>query len=239
MAMDVPDYQEISGINDRLQLSNAYSILQTRIKNKWMRAGVMILQPETTTIDDIVHLEPDTIIEPNCHIRGTTTIAAGCHIGPGSFIENSVIAANCTVLSSHIINSTVGACAQIGPFAHLRDKAVVGESCRVGNFVEIKKSVIGNSCNMAHLSYLGDAELGQSVNVGAGTITANYDGVNKHKTTIGDRSKTGANSVLVAPITIGEDVTIAAGSTITKDVEDNSLSIARSRQKDIKDWTLK
>ena len=239
MAMDVPDYQEISGINDRLQLSNAYSILQTRIKEKWMRAGVMMLQPETITIDDTVQLEPDTVIEPNCHIRGTTTIAAGCHIGPGSFIENSAIAANCKVLSSYIIDSEVGENTRIGPFAHLRGKAVVGESCRVGNFVEIKKSVIGNSCNMAHLSYLGDAELGQSVNVGAGTITANYDGVNKHKTTIGDRSKTGANSVLVAPITIGEDVTIAAGSTITRDVEDNSLSVARGRQKDIKDWQLK
>ncbi len=239
MAMDVADAQEISGINDRFQLSNAYSILQDRIKTKWMKAGVMMLQPETITIDDTVQLEPDTIIEPNCHLRGTSIVKAGCHIGPSSYIENSEIAANCKIQSSYVIDSEVGENTRVGPFAHLRGKAVVGKGCRIGNFVEIKKSKIGEGSNMAHLSYIGDAELGKKVNVGAGTITANYDGVNKHKTVIGDRSKTGANSVLVAPINIGEDVTIAAGSTITRDVESDSLAVARGRQKDIKGWKLK
>jgi bifunctional UDP-N-acetylglucosamine pyrophosphorylase/glucosamine-1-phosphate N-acetyltransferase len=239
MAMDVADYREISGINDRLQLSEAYSILQTRIKEKWLKAGVMMLQPETITIDDTVQLEPDTVIEPNCHLRGTTTIGASCHIGPGSLIENSAIATQCKIMSSYVIDSEVGANTTVGPYAHIRGQAIVGDRCRIGNFVEIKKSTIGNQSNMAHLSYIGDATLGQKVNIGAGTITANYDGVNKHQTVIGDRSKTGANSVLVAPITIGEDVTIAAGSTITKDVEADSLSVARARQKDIKGWRLK
>jgi bifunctional UDP-N-acetylglucosamine pyrophosphorylase/glucosamine-1-phosphate N-acetyltransferase len=142
-------------------------------------------------------------------------------------------------MSSYVIDSEVGANTTVGPYAHIRGQAIVGDRCRIGNFVEIKKSTIGNQSNMAHLSYIGDATLGQKVNIGAGTITANYDGVNKHQTVIGDRSKTGANSVLVAPITIGEDVTIAAGSTITKDVEADSLSVARARQKDIKGWRLK
>lgn len=239
MAMDVIDFSEISGINDRLQLSNAYDVLQKRIKDDWLRKGVMILQPDTVTIDDTVQLEPDTIIEPQTHLRGNTVVKAGCRLGPGSLIENSVIEAKTTVLYSVISDSHVGEKSQIGPYTHIRGQAKVGEQCRVGNFVEIKKSTIGNHTNMAHLSYIGDAELGEKVNIGAGTITANYDGVNKHKTIIGDRSKTGANSVLVAPLTIGSDVTIAAGSAITKDVEDDCLVVARSRQKEIKGWRLK
>ncbi|MGB2925169.1 MAG: bifunctional UDP-N-acetylglucosamine diphosphorylase/glucosamine-1-phosphate N-acetyltransferase GlmU [Limnothrix sp.] len=238
MAMDVTDFREISGINDRLQLSNAYGIWQERIKENWLRAGVMILQPETITIDETVELEADVVLEPQTHLRGNTVVKAGCRIGPGSFIENSVIEANTTVMYSVVVDSHVGTNTRIGPYTHLRGQATVGEACRVGNFVEIKKSTIGDGTNIAHLSYIGDAELGKKVNVGAGTITANYDGANKHKTVIGDRSKTGANSVLVAPITIGEDVTIAAGSTVTRDVESDALVVARARQKEIKGWKL-
>ncbi len=238
MAMDVADFQEISGINDRFQLSAAYEILQDRIKEKWMKAGVMIHQPDTVTIDDTVQLEPDVIIEPQTHLRGNSVVKAGCRLGPGSLIENSVIEANTKILYSVVNDSHVGSNTQVGPYAHIRGQAQVGEQCRIGNFVEIKKSTIGNQTNMAHLAYIGDAILGEKVNIGAGTITANYDGVNKHQTVIGDRSKTGANSVLVAPITLGEDVTVAAGSTITKDVEDDCLVVARARQKEIKGWRL-
>ncbi len=238
MAVDVADYLEISGINDRSQLAIAYEILQDRIKENWMRSGVTIIQPETSTIDDTVQLEADVIIEPQTHLRGNTVIKAGSRIGPGTLIENSVIAADCSVMYSVVTESHLGANSRVGPYAHLRGQANIGESCRIGNFVEIKKSTIGDRTNIAHLSYMGDASLGEEVNVGAGTITANYDGVNKHQTIIGDRSKTGANSVLVAPITLGKDVTVAAGSTITKDVEDDSLTVARGRQKDIKGWRL-
>lgn len=203
-----------------------------------MKAGVMIHQPDTVTIDDTVQLEPDVMIEPQTHLRGNSLIKTGCRLGPGSLIENSVIEANTTILYSVVSDSQVGENAQIGPYTHIRGQAKVGEQCRIGNFVEVKKSTIGNNTNMAHLSYIGDATLGAKVNIGAGTITANYDGVNKHQTVIGDRSKTGANSVLVAPITIGEDVTIAAGSTITKDVDNDCLVVARARQKEIKGWRL-
>lgn len=236
MAVDVSDYQEILGINDRKQLANADRILQARIKDSWMLAGVTLVDPDSITIDDTVQFERDVIIEPQTHLRGHSVIRSGARIGPGCFIENSEIGPNVRAWYSVITNSQVAANSTVGPYAHLRGEAKIGQGCRVGNFVEIKKSTVGDRTNVAHLSYLGDATLGERVNIGAGTITANYDGVNKHQTIIGDGSKTGANSVLVAPVTLGANVTVAAGSTITKNVEDNALAIARCRQTAIPNW---
>ncbi|MGJ5628703.1 bifunctional UDP-N-acetylglucosamine diphosphorylase/glucosamine-1-phosphate N-acetyltransferase GlmU [Nostoc sp. CALU 1950] len=230
MAVDVEDYQEILGINDRLQLATASEILQKRVKEKWMLAGVTLIDPTSITIDETVELQPDVIIEPQTHLRGNTVIQTGSHIGPGSLIENSQLAENVTVQYSVVTDSTVQAGSRIGPYAHLRGHVEVGAGCRVGNFVELKNTQLGDRTNAAHLSYIGDTVVGNQVNIGAGTITANYDGVKKHRTKIGDRTKTGANSVLVAPLTLGDDVYIAAGSTVTEDVPDNSLVIARSRQ---------
>ena len=230
MAVDVDDYQEILGINDRKQLATAYGILQTRIKEDWMTAGVTFIDPDSVTIDDTVQLQPDVIIEPQTHLRGETMIESGCRIGPGSLIENSQIGANVTVLFAVVSDSIVQPNTRIGPYAHLRGHVQVGDGCRIGNFVELKNSTLGDRTNVAHLSYLGDATLGEQVNIGAGTITANYDGFRKHPTHIGDRTKTGSNSVLVAPVNVGADVTIAAGSIITEDVPDDALAIARARQ---------
>lgn len=239
MAVDVEDPQEIQGINNRKQLAQAYSILQDRIKDEWMAAGVTLVDPDSTTIDITVQLEPDVVIEPQTHLRGQTVIHSGSQIGPGSFIEDSQIGRDATVMYSTLIASQVGDNVQIGPYAHLRGQAVVGDHCRIGNFVEIKKSTLGDRVNVAHLSYIGDATLGNQVNVGAGTITANYDGVQKHPTVIGDRTKTGSNSVLVAPVTVGADVTIGAGSVVTKDVEDDCLVVARAKQTAIPGWRSK
>ena len=239
MAVDVEDYQEILGINDRKHLATVSDILQTRVKDEWMAAGVTLIDPNSITIDDRVKLQPDVVIEPQTHLRGQTSIGSGSRIGPGSLIENSQIGENVTVLFSVISDSIVAKNSRIGPYAHLRGHAEVGANCRVGNFVELKNVQIGDRTNVAHLSYLGDAILGEKVNIGAGTITANYDGVNKHKTKIGDRTKIGSNSVLVAPITLGEDVTVAAGSVITEDVPDDCLVIARSRQVVKPGWKLK
>ncbi|MEH2356278.1 bifunctional UDP-N-acetylglucosamine diphosphorylase/glucosamine-1-phosphate N-acetyltransferase GlmU [Nostoc sp.] len=230
MAVDVEDYQEILGINDRLQLATASEILQKRVKEKWMLAGVTLIDPTSITIDETVELQPDVIIEPQTHLRGNTVIQTGSRIGPGSLIENSQLSENVTVQYSVVINSTVQAGSRIGPYTHLRGQVQVGAGCRVGNFVELKNTQLGDRTNAAHLSYIGDTVVGNQVNIGAGTITANYDGVKKHRTKIGDRTKTGANSVLVAPLTLGDDVYIAAGSTVTEDVPDDSLVIARSRQ---------
>ncbi len=239
MAVDVADYQEIVGINDRLQLAAANEILQTRIKKKWMVAGVTLIDPNSITIDDTVEIQPDVIIEPQTHLRGNTVIQTGSRIGPGSLIENSHLGENVTVLYSVVVDSKVDAGTRIGPYAHLRGHVQVGASCRVGNFVELKNTHIGDRTNVAHLSYLGDSTIGTKVNIGAGTITANYDGVNKHPTKIGDRTGTGSNTTLVAPITLGSDVYIAAGSTVTEDVPDDSLVIARERQVIKPGWVSK
>lgn len=230
MAVDVDDHQEILGINDRMQLATANNILQTRIKNEWMAAGVTLIDPDSTSIDDAVEIQPDVIIEPQTHLRGKTVLQSGCRIGPGSLINNSQIGENVTVLYSVVSNSRVAADSQIGPYAHIRAEVQVGAGCRVGNFVELKSTTLGNETNVAHLSYLGNATVGSQVNIGAGTITANYDGFQKHQTVIGDRTKTGSNSVLVAPLTLGADVNVAAGSTITDDVPADALVIARCRQ---------
>jgi bifunctional UDP-N-acetylglucosamine pyrophosphorylase/glucosamine-1-phosphate N-acetyltransferase len=197
---------------------------------------VTLIDPDSITIDTTVRIEPDVVIEPQTHLRGKTTIGTGSCIGPGSLIENSHIGANTTVTFSVVTDSTVHDGSRVGPYAHLRGQAIVGEGCRIGNFVEIKKSSVGQGTNVAHLSYLGDATLGNKVNVGAGTITANYDGYKKHQTVIGDGTKTGSNSVLVAPITIGKDVTIAAGSVVRKDVPDDCLVVSRAQQKVYEGW---
>ncbi|MBD2484418.1 bifunctional UDP-N-acetylglucosamine diphosphorylase/glucosamine-1-phosphate N-acetyltransferase GlmU [Planktothrix sp. FACHB-1365] len=238
MAVDVDDYREILGINSRQHLANSYHVLQDWVKTNWMAAGVTIIDPDSVTIDDTVQLEPDVIIEPQTHLRGNTIIQTGSRIGPGSLIENSQIGKNVTVHFSVVSDSVVADETRIGPYAHLRGHAKVGEHCRIGNFVELKNAEVGNSTNIAHLSYLGDATLGDKVNIGAGTITANYDGVKKHRTTIGDRTKTGSNSVLVAPLTLGNDVTVAAGSVVTDNVPDDSLVIARERQVIKPGWRL-
>ncbi len=239
MTVDVDDYQEILGINDRKQLATAYSILQTRIKDDWMARGVTLIDPGSITIEDTVHLEADVVIEPQTHLRGKTVIQTKSRIGPGSLIENSHIGENVTVLFSVVTDSIVKSDSRIGPYAHLRGHAEVGAGCRIGNFVELKNSILGDRTNASHLSYLGDATIGVQVNIGGGTITANYDGVKKHRTMIGDRSKTGVNNALVAPLTIGENVTIAAGSTISEDVPNDCLAIARSRQVIKQGWRMK
>jgi len=239
MALDVDDYLEITGINDRRQLAVAYDILQARVKESWMVAGVTMIDPDSITIDETVKLSPDVIIEPQTHLRGNTIIGSGCHIGPGTMIENTKLGDNVQVLYSVLTDSEVASNTRIGPYSHLRGNVTVGESCRIGNFVEIKKTTIGNKTNVAHLAYLGDATLAERVNVGAGTITANYDGIKKHPTYIGKGTKTGANSVFVAPVNIGEDVTIAAGSVVTSDAPDQCLVIAREKQRIIEGWNEK
>jgi bifunctional UDP-N-acetylglucosamine pyrophosphorylase / glucosamine-1-phosphate N-acetyltransferase len=230
MVYDVPDPQEILGINDRRQLATAYQILQTRIKDDWMAAGVTMIDPDSVTIDDTVKIGVDAIIEPQTHLRGETIIGAGSRIGPGSLLENATVGESATVMYSVVMDSTIGNNATVGPFANIRQEVEVGESCRVGNFVELKKSTLGANTNVAHLSYIGNATVGERVNIGAGTITVNYDGKYKHQTTIGNFTRIGSNNTLVAPLNIGAKVTTAAGSTIVSDVPDDCLAIARSHQ---------
>ena len=230
MHLEVADADEINGINDRLQLAQCEAVLQERLRRHWMAEGVSFTDPLSCTLSEGTRFDSDVVVEPQCHFRGVNTIAAGCRIGPGSLIENSRLETGVEVLYSVLRDVEVEQNCVIGPYAQLRAGAQLGAGSRIGNFVEVKNSRLGAGVKANHLSYLGDADLGAGVNVGAGTITANYDGVRKHRTAIGAGSKTGANSTLVAPIRLGENVTVAAGSTLTDDVPAGALAFGRARQ---------
>ena len=236
MHVEVADPDEVNGINNRQQLAQCETMLQERLRHHWMAEGVTFVDPASCTLSEGCKFGRDVVIEPQTHLRGRCQIGDESRLGPGSLIEDAELGRGVTVVMSVVREATVGDGVCIGPFAHLRPAAVIGNNCRIGNFVEVKKSTVGEASKVNHLSYIGDAELGASVNVGAGTITANYDGVNKHRTVIGDGSKTGANSVLVAPIQLGNKVTVAAGSTLTKNVPDGALALGRAKQLIKENW---
>lgn len=236
MHVEVADADEVNGINNRMQLAQCEGVLQQRLRDHWMAEGVTFTDPLSCTLSERCSFGRDVVIEPQTHLRGDCTIGDNCRLGPGCLIEDAALGNDVTVVHSVIREARVGNDVAIGPFAHLRPAAEVEDDCRIGNFVEVKKSQLGRGTKVNHLSYVGDATLGDNVNVGAGTITANYDGVNKHRTVIGSGSKTGANSVLVAPVNVGDNVTIGAGSTITKDVPDGALAIGRSKQLTKEGW---
>lgn len=224
------DFDETLGVNDRFALSQAEELMRARINERHMRNGVTIINPATTHISADAIIGSDTVLLPGVIIEGKTVIGEDCKIGPNSHIVNSKIGNATTIHSSVVLNSTVGHETAVGPFAHLRPDSTLGDHVKIGNFVEVKKSSLGDNTKVSHLSYIGDAEIGQNVNIGCGSITVNYDGKNKFKTTIEDDVFVGCNSNLVAPITIGAGSFIAAGSTITKEVPGDALAIARARQ---------
>lgn len=239
-AMHVEDSNELLGINTRIELANADRLLRRRKAEDLMLAGVTIERPETVSIDTRVKAGMDTIIEPFARLLGATEIGEDCRIGAGAIIESSILAGNVVVKPYSIISdSKIAAKAHIGPFARLRMNADIGTDARVGNFVEVKKSRLGAGTKSQHLAYLGDATIGDRVNVGAGTITCNFDGEKKHETQIGSGSFIGSNSTLVAPIEIGEESYIGAGSVITDPVPPQALALGRARQVVKTDWIAK
>ena len=223
-------FDETLGVNDRVALSQAESIMRKRIAEKHMRAGVSIIDPATAYISAQAQIGADTIIHPNVTIDGNTKIGEDCIISSNSHIVNSVIGDRTTIRSSEIHDSSIGTDTAVGPFAHIRPQTVLGNDVKIGNFVEVKKSEVGNDSKVSHLSYIGDAHIGTGVNIGCGTITVNYDGKNKFQTIIEDDTFIGCNSNLIAPVTVGKGSYVAAGSTISKDVPVDSLAIARARQ---------
>ncbi len=235
LKVDNPD--EVRGVNDQIQLAECESIIQTRLRNYWMNKGVTFVDPPSCTLTEECHFGTEVIVEPQTHFRGQCQIGNNCLIGPGVLISNSIIGSNVKIVHSVMTDVKVGNNVDIGPFAHLRPQTDIADQCKIGNFVEIKKSRIDQGTKINHLSYIGDAKLGSKVNIGAGTITANFDGKNKHQTLIGNSTKTGANSVLVAPISIGSEVTIGAGSTITKDVPSGALGLSRAKQITKEGWS--
>lgn len=233
---------EIFGINSRQHLAEATKILSTKTVEKLMDAGVTFVSPETALVSPETQIGADSVVYPGCVFEGVNTFGANCTIGPNTYIGGNVTTAdNVKILQSRISNSQIGANSTVGPFAHLRDGVEIAESVRIGNFVEVKKSQIASSTNVSHLSYIGDATLGSHVNIGAGTITANYDPLTKVKsrTILEDGVKIGSNSVLIAPVTVEKDANVAAGSVITKDVPAGSLAIAREKQKVFDGWVEK
>ncbi len=222
---------ECLGVNDRRELAALAAIQRRRILDRLMSEGVTILDPATTYVDDTVGVGPDTVLYPNVALEGETTVGADCVVGAGCQVTASRLGDRVTLKPYCVLTEAVAEDGAIlGPFCHLRPLSHVGPGAKIGNFVELKKARIGRGSKVPHLSYVGDATVGDEVNVGAGTITCNYDGVGKHQTTIGDRAFVGTNSSLVAPLTIGEGAYIGAGSTITKDVPPGALAVGRGQQ---------
>jgi bifunctional UDP-N-acetylglucosamine pyrophosphorylase/glucosamine-1-phosphate N-acetyltransferase len=230
------DESTFTGINTQLQLSEATWHMQCRINLFHMGAGVRIPSPDTTFIDATVHIDPGAALLPGTILEGATCIRSGATIGPNSHLVDTTVESGAVVRHSVCEGATVGAGTGVGPFAYLRPGAVIGAECRIGNFVEIKNANLARGVKMAHLSYIGDADVGENVNYSCGAITANYDGKNKHRTTIGNNAFIGSNANLVAPLTIGDNAFVAAGSTITDDLPPAALGVARGRQYTKENW---
>ena len=229
-AVAAPDPNVVMGVNSQLELSRAERVLRRKVAEALMEQGVRIIDPETTYIEPGVEVGRDTVLHPGTHLLGATRIGEDCEIGPNAWVEDSTIETGSRVRYSVLEQARVRENCSIGPYAHLRPGADVGPNVRIGNFVEVKTSRVRQGTKAGHLTYIGDAEVGEKVNIGAGTIVCNYDGKRKHRTVIGDRAFIGSNTSLVAPLTIGEDTVIGAGSTITEDVPPGTLGLGRARQ---------
>ncbi|MBQ8844131.1 MAG: bifunctional UDP-N-acetylglucosamine diphosphorylase/glucosamine-1-phosphate N-acetyltransferase GlmU [Elusimicrobiaceae bacterium] len=231
LVFNTADYQQALGVNSRQELALAEDLMRARIADKLMDNGVRLVRPKEVYIDEEVQVGEDTIICPGCYLKGKTVIGKNCRLDGSVFITDSIIGDNVFIkMGSYIENSVIEDNCEVGPYAHLRPKSTLKKKAKVGNFCEIKNSVIGEGSKVNHLTYIGDTDMGAGVNIGAGTITCNYDGEKKHRTVIGDHSFVGSNVNFVAPVEVKAYSKIGAGSTITKEVPEGSLAIARARQ---------
>lgn len=238
-AMTIGDVTEFFGVNNRVQLAEANKIMQKRINEKHMLNGVTIIDPTDTYIADDVEIGMDTIIYPGCVLEGKTVIGEDCKVGPNTRLTDMTLAPDVTIQYTVAMESEIGSGTKVGPFAYIRPNSKIGENIKIGDFVEVKNSVIGNGTKVSHLTYIGDSDVGERINFGCGTVTVNYDGHKKFRTTIEDDVFIGCNANLVAPVTLKKGSYVAAGSTITKDVPEKSLAVARNRQTNIEGWTKK
>ena len=235
----VTEFEETIGVNSRVQLAEAEEILKNRINLMHMENGVTLIDPKTTYIGIDVEIGKDTIIYPNNILEGNTKIGSNCTLYQNSRIVDSVIGDEVDIQSSVILNSNIGDNTTVGPFAYIRPETTIGKHARIGDFVEIKKSTIGDGTKVSHLTYIGDAEVGSECNFGCGTVVVNYDGKVKNKTIIGNHSFIGCNTNLVSPVKVEDNTYIAAGSTITSEVKEGELAIARAKQRNISGWVEK
>jgi bifunctional UDP-N-acetylglucosamine pyrophosphorylase/glucosamine-1-phosphate N-acetyltransferase len=235
-AFEVDDPAIVLGINDRIDLARVRAIAQRRIHERHMSEGVTIVDPASTTIDVGVTLGPDTVIEPSSFLRGLTHAGEACRIGPVTTLIDTDLHDHVTVVHSYCLQAEVGSNVSVGPFAYLRPGTLVRDGAKIGTFVEIKNSDIGEGAKVPHLSYIGDADVGEGTNLGAGTITANYDGFRKHRTTIGRNVRGGVDTSFVAPVEVGDDAWTAAGSVITDNVPPGALGVAREPQRNVEGY---
>jgi bifunctional UDP-N-acetylglucosamine pyrophosphorylase/glucosamine-1-phosphate N-acetyltransferase len=235
-AVPLADATEAQGCNDRVELAMLRQTLRDRVNADWMRHGVTIIDPTTTWVDVTVRLSQDAVIEPNTHLRGSTVVAAGATIGPDTTLIDTTIGEGATVVRAHVVGADIGPRASVGPYAYLRPGTVLHERAKVGTFVEVKNSDVGAGSKVPHLSYVGDTEIGEETNIGAATVTVNYDGQAKHRTVIGSHARTGADNMFVAPVQVGDGAYTAAGSVITKDVPPGALGVGRAEQRNVAGW---
>lgn len=235
-ALIIDDYEEILGVNSRVQLAEATKIMQKRINEMHMNNGVTMINPDQVYIGKDVLIEKDTVIYPNTFLEGNTEIGEHCVVGPNTRIQFSKIGSHTKLEQSTILRSKIGSRTNVGPYAYIRPDSNIGDEVKIGDFVEIKNASIGNNTKVSHLTYIGDADVGEFVNFGCGTVVVNYDGVSKHRTTIKDHAFIGCNTNLISPVNVEEKAYTAAGSTITVDVPPYSLGIARARQVIIENW---
>lgn len=235
----VEDESEIIGVNDRRQLAIAASVMRERINDALMLSGVTITDPLTTWVDLTVEIAPDVTLLPGTELHGKTIIETGAVIGPRSTLVDATVGQDARVIESYIRGAAIGYQVQVGPFAFLREGTELATGSRVGAYVEVKNSYLGEGSKVPHLSYVGDATIGRETNIGAATVFVNYDGVEKHRTEVGDHVRIGSDTMLVAPVTIGDGAYTAAGSVITEDVPPGAMGVGRSRQSNIIDWVLR
>jgi bifunctional UDP-N-acetylglucosamine pyrophosphorylase / glucosamine-1-phosphate N-acetyltransferase len=233
------DHREILGVNDRVQLAGARRILNDRLLVAAMHAGVTVVDPATTWFDAQVTCEPDAVIHPNTQLQGATHVAAAAEVGPNCTLKDTLVGAGARVSNTTADGARIGEAASVGPYAYLRPGTVLGPKSKAGTYVEMKNADIGEGTKVPHLTYVGDATIGEYTNIGAASVFVNYDGVNKHHTTIGSHCRTGADNMFVAPVTVGDGVYTAAGSVITKDVPPGALSVARGQQRNIEGWVAR
>ena len=238
-AVMIDDFTETLGVNDRVQLAESAAMLRDRINEHWMRAGVTIIDPTTTWIDSTVQISNDVTIHPGSTLLGATKIATGAVIGPRTTLTDCLVKEGASVLESIATQTEIGEGATVGPFTYLRAGTQLGDASKAGAFVEMKNATVGTGSKVPHLSYVGDATIGEGSNIGAATIFVNYDGVEKHHTTVGDHVRIGSDTMLVAPVTIGDGAYTAAGSVITEDVPAGAIGIGRALQKNVIGWVLR
>ena len=238
-AHQIADTWQTEGVNDRMQLAALYRELNRRVLERWMRSGVTVVDPATTWVDVTVRLGQDVLLRPGVQLQGATTVDDGAEIGPDSTLLDCVVGAGASVVRTHAREAEIGPESSVGPFTYLRPGARLARRSKAGAFVEIKASTVGEGSKVPHLSYVGDATIGVGSNIGAATVIVNYDGVAKHQTVVGDYVRIGSDTMLVAPVTVGDGAYTAAGSVITEDIPPGAMAVARARQRNVEGWVAR